>query len=606
MSSKIITKNGRSHNIKDLVALFQELTDEQISQLLTILRIQDIVGSDQYRTLQITSNTEKILDGTNLPNNIVLEANMYNYFSNINSTVDTWIWKRNSGSPTEDNAWEKNTSSITITAQDLTQRIYERDVSFIATAIIEGVEYTSEFTFSTSQNLSTVRIDAEAMLFVGENPSSILLKSVGVGLDIESCEWFLENTVVSVDRNYVLYNNTLPMNSVANIRLVATSTRGTTHVATISIAKLQQGGQGPAGPAGQDGAPGVPGTDAPILRMLNWEEGRTYLNNTIFKDYIYYRPTDKWYKLKNNVSSKVAPADPATDADFEITVDVQGSILAENANIGGWIMRGNMLYSQAGLVLGQDGYPVSANIILNGLTGEIIFGNNRAVLNMSGLFFRDANQRPRITASWNQETGVPRLYFQDENGNITWEAGREYTPWITQGTTVPSWGVDLGARKITSLANDPDLVFNTLNTDLVKSFITSHIASAPNSYSSTRLLEDQGAYFTVGAFPKTSPYSLTNNIGYVNLLDKGDIAANADLIEGYYRIKTPIRPSNLPSDNLLPNSWYLLESVSGYNGAALMANLVSENQVDHVARIVYISNGVITREETIVVHRQNI
>jgi len=363
------------------------------------------------------------------------------------------------------------------------------------------------------------------------------------------------------------------------------------------------GQQGPQGPAG------LPGTSGPILRQLEWVEGTTYYNNTTFKDYVYYRIENKWYRLRDGLTSKVASGNPSASTDWVLTNDVKGSLLAENANIGGWIMRNNMLFSQAGLVLDQYGSPLYSNIILNGLNGQINLGNNRGTLDQEGLTFRDSEQRPRIVMHWDDGSGTPILRFLNADGTIKWEAGQQGYVIITEGTQPLSWGDAKGFRMITSLANDNSLDFEGLfnaNREAVISFVSPYLFPTPNStgQSAGDLQDNQIAYFSTSSFPNNVNFSTSTKSGRANQLNKGDMASNADKHEGFYIVNSPVTTNQLPSSNLLPDGWYFAEGTSGNNGLMLPAAMdeTNPNIIHYNCIIGYFRNGVRIRTVSIRVH----
>lgn len=138
---------------------------------------------------------------------------------------------------------------------------------------------------------------------------------------------------------------------------------------------------------GEDGVPGVPGSRGPMPRMLEWREGYTYYRNAEYRDYIYYRSTnptyDGWYCVRDiptNLYNTTAEGvkeyravgntgSPDTNIfqkqDF-VDSQVFGTIIAENANLAGFIFRNKMLVSQT-----QVGSV--PKIILNGKTGYASF-----------------------------------------------------------------------------------------------------------------------------------------------------------------------------------------------------------------------------------------
>ena len=107
-----------------------------------------------------------------------------------------------------------------------------------------------------------------------------------------------------------------------------------------------------------------------------------------------------------------------------------GNVVAEQANLAGFIFRNQVLQSQQRVNLGVC-HPLAGtsvpNLTLDGIDGVIKF-LDRLVLNRDGLAFKDNCGRPRIVFRLDA-TGVPILRFLNESGATTWEAGKDgYKP----------------------------------------------------------------------------------------------------------------------------------------------------------------------------------
>ena len=611
MSPKIPNIIDRKHFLNSLPELFEKLTLPELAAIANTLGLSDIINDGTIiprYSVDVTSDTDRFLNPEVSYGSIRLYARLYHFLNDVTAELGNFTWSRYVDD-TLDTNWSKQGSEIEITQTDL-DGILDGQVKFVCTATVENEPEITDFYFFTyTQVLSKVRIVPTVNTFVGGSPSTNVLRLELSGINPTEYRWYVNTDFVSSANTYTLNNSQVPAVGSVVVRVEVEDTKGNEHYDFVTITKVQNGQdgqQGPAGPPGdpgqdgQDGSPGVPGTDAPILRMLEWVNGRSYFNNSQYKDYVYYRPRNKWFKLLDGVPSAVATGDPATQSNtWEETTEVQGSILAENANIGGWIMRNNMLFSQAGLVLDTNGDPISSNIVLNGLTGNIVFGNNRATLNMSGLIFRDALQRPRITGSWNEETGVPRLFFQDENGNITWEAGREYVPWISQGTTQPSWGPAVKVIRFPTLGSNP----NVLDESSAANLVQSYLANVPNSNTATILSTSDTPFLVGAAFPlNDSLITDTTNRGAVHLYDKGDIGANQNNHEGYYKVKEVVTTSQLPSSKVATNGWYLLEGLCGaMNGQMLIPRNETQNSAEYHLYFSFLNNGVITETQSVLI-----
>lgn len=160
----------------------------------------------------------------------------------------------------------------------------------------------------------------------------------------------------------------------------------------------KQGNPGEDGPQGPQGPPGIPGTSGSEPRRLNWQEGYTYYNDTRYKDYIYFfkegNSASGWYVVKKIPENeytlagsteknyrKIAGSVPDTFYFEKQTVmdsQVFGTIITDQANIGGLILRNQKLYSQA-MTSNQP------NIFINGATGEVKFLGAE----IDNSFFRD-------------------------------------------------------------------------------------------------------------------------------------------------------------------------------------------------------------------------
>lgn len=149
----------------------------------------------------------------------------------------------------------------------------------------------------------------------------------------------------------------------------------------------KQGDPGTPGADGQNGAPGVPGSRGPMPRMLEWRENYTYYRSAEYRDYVYFRSSntayDGWYCVKDipinlynttpdgvkeyRARGNAGSPDTAIfqKQDF-VDSQVFGTIIAENANLAGFIFKDERLVSQT-----QVGSV--PKIILNGKTGYASF-----------------------------------------------------------------------------------------------------------------------------------------------------------------------------------------------------------------------------------------
>ena len=344
------------------------------------------------------------------------------------------------------------------------------------------------------------------------------------------------------------------------------------------------------------GAQGLTGTTGPIPVQVEWNPGATYLNNSTYKYYIYYRPTNEVYTVigTSAVANDGAPDTSLFKKETTIPVQIFQTIVAEGGNIGGFIFRNQNMYSQAGIESGTN--PTYSNLLLSGFLGLIKFSQN-IEFTKTGLIFYDSNKKKRIEFGFSLDTdGVPYLRFYDADGNITWEAGKTYTAWNTQGTTQPSWGEPIGARLVTDLGVNPDV----LNETTAKNYLKMYLANVPNANSNTKLLPTDDAYYIKTVMPEASIFNVSTGTGYLLSYNNGNIAANENQIEGLYKIKSATTDIN--SSNLATTGWYLLEGYSGYNGSMLETSVWEDGKYPYVATFIFIEKGGIKRTVGVVAH----
>lgn len=203
---------------------------------------------------------------------------------------------------------------------------------------------------------------------------------------------------------------------------------------------------GAPGNDGPPGPPGISGTTGPSPRTFEWLPGAQYQVGEGFIDYAYYRGTGAgdpclgWYVVKldpgktianyNTTAKKViANASGCPDPNLFVRAPFSESmtfstIIAEQANLAGFLFRNQVLYSQTGAKTSSC-HPTPntqlANLSLDGFNGVIRF-LDRMVLDSSGITLKDNCGKPRMQFQWTLE-GTPRLRFLNENGETTWEAG---------------------------------------------------------------------------------------------------------------------------------------------------------------------------------------
>ena len=188
---------------------------------------------------------------------------------------------------------------------------------------------------------------------------------------------------------------------------------------------------------GLQGASGINGTAGAVPRTFEWVTGAEYQNTAQFLDFIYYRDlgntgtstTRGWYNvikvggLDTTAVANSGSPDPAKFVKVPFSDQMTfGTVIAEQANLAGFIFRNQVLTSQAkssqncGGVLTE--YP---NLTIDGLQGIIKF-LERMLLDRNGITMKDDCGRPRMLFKW--ENGIPILRFLNEDGSTAWEAGQ--------------------------------------------------------------------------------------------------------------------------------------------------------------------------------------
>ena len=162
-------------------------------------------------------------------------------------------------------------------------------------------------------------------------------------------------------------------------------------------------------------------TDAP---------SKFYLSYTCLGWYVVKLDAGKTIADYNTTAKKViANASGCPDPNLFVRAPFSESmtfstIIAEQANLAGFLFRNQVLYSQTGAKTSSC-HPTPntqlANLSLDGFNGVIRF-LDRMVLDSSGITLKDNCGKPRMQFQWTLE-GTPRLRFLNENGETTWEAG---------------------------------------------------------------------------------------------------------------------------------------------------------------------------------------
>ena len=248
-----------------------------------------------------------------------------------------------------------------------------------------------------------------------------------------------------------------------------------------------------------------------------------------------------------------------------------GTVIAEQANLAGFIFRNRTLNSQdlsyQSCATTNDRGPFP-NLSLDGKQGVIKF-LERLFLDKDGIVMKDDCGRPRIKFGIDSAK-IPTLQFLNEDGTIKWEAGKNGYQVIVTGTQPSTWN-SFNVTKLTSMSAynetsnievvDPDLGTYVLN-NTVRANIQSEL--------DTRYQIIQ--FSCSGATTLGSPYSLvweTNAFKtLVHEYEKGDMAADANNYTGIYLNQTPILEADIntaPVGTFPEDGWYLIEGFSGVN-----------------------------------------
>lgn len=150
---------------------------------------------------------------------------------------------------------------------------------------------------------------------------------------------------------------------------------GNWYVGTVDTGIKAKGDKGDTGLAGQ----------IPIQK--EWVAGDLHRNNDEIVDYIYVRGENKeqsyWFKLKEGIVNLIADAPPENGTTPPNYVKINwlkalavNVLLAEEANVAGFIFKGNQLISERGTVDGVGAYYSGQanfvpNLILNGAEGDV-------------------------------------------------------------------------------------------------------------------------------------------------------------------------------------------------------------------------------------------
>ena len=341
-----------------------------------------------------------------------------------------------------------------------------------------------------------------------------------------------------------------------------------------------------SGATGPQGPQGINGTSGPTPRLLEFVQGASYENGGLYIDYAYYRSNDVnegWYTVKlptghtpGTVVSQIYAGGIPDNTKFDkapFTKEMSfGTVIAEQANLAGFIFRNQVLYSRAGSITSSCHINTPEvelkNLSLDGISGIIRF-LDRMILDASGIVLKDDCGKPRIKFGLDS-TKVPILQFLNEDGTIKWEAGKNGYQVIVTGTQPSTWnsfkvaklsGMDSYSESAEIEILDADLGIYKLN-NTIKSSIQSELNAK------YQIMQTSCS----GAATPGTPYSLvwgTNAFEtLVHEYEKGDMAADINNYTGIYLNQTPILEADVataPTGTFPVDGWYLIEGISGAN-----------------------------------------
>ena len=338
------------------------------------------------------------------------------------------------------------------------------------------------------------------------------------------------------------------------------------------------GVQGPQGPQG------INGTSGPIPRLLEFVQGQEYKNGGLYIDYAYFRSNninEGWYTVKlpaghtpGTEVSQIYTGGIPDNTKFDkapFTKEMSfGTVIAEQANLAGFIFRNQVLTSQASgyQKCGTTQLGPYPNLTIDGIYGVIKF-LERLFLNKDGIVMKDDCGKPRIKFGLDG-TKVPVLQFLNEDGTIKWEAGKNGYQVIVTGTQPSTWNSFKVAKLSGMDSYNESAEIEILDTDLgiykLNNTVKSSIQSELNTKYQVMQLSCDGET-TLG-----TSYSIVWGVNAFNTLvheyQKGDMAADINNYTGIYLNQTPILESDVataPVGTFPENGWYLIEGLSGAN-----------------------------------------
>ncbi|MDM1345694.1 hypothetical protein [Myroides marinus] len=317
--------------------------------------VDEIIGVDSMRMV-VDSSAGDALNPNDL--NTKLTPTILRYFKDYTSDAVGWQWKRFSGDEAADTAWAKGKTKrvLELTPTDFTDAINKGNVSFMCEAIVNNADVVGVWVGKLVDTAKTIRIQSTGTQFKGTSPEYILLRAIANNISVKKTEWFKDDVLTNISDSMMVYNN--QVSSFVVMKLRVTGADGVVYEDAITLSKVVDG---------TNGKPGVDGKQGAVVVWTEWMTGAKHYNNDKEIYYIYHRPTQTVWKLKDGYNDIVAPANP--DARYvqqpHLEQVVTKVLVAEGANIAGFIFK-------EGKMVSQYPSPNNPDLILDGTRGEII------------------------------------------------------------------------------------------------------------------------------------------------------------------------------------------------------------------------------------------
>lgn len=317
--------------------------------------VDEIIGVDSMRMV-VDSSAGDALNPNDL--NTKLTPMIMRYFKDYTSDAVGWQWARFSGDETADKEWAKGKTKrvLELTPADFTDAIHKSNVSFMCEAVVNAAVVTGVWVGKLVDTAKTIRIQSTGTQFKGKSPEYILLRAIANNIQVKKTEWFRDDILTNINDSVMVYNN--QVSSWVVMKLRVTGVDGVVYEDAITLSKVVDG---------TDGKPGADGKQGAAVIWTEWMTGSKHYNNEKEIYYIYHRPTQTVWKLKDGYNDIVAPANPDSRYVSQPHLEqvVTKVLVAEGANIAGFIFKNGKMVSQ---------YPSPDNpdLTLDGTNGEII------------------------------------------------------------------------------------------------------------------------------------------------------------------------------------------------------------------------------------------